>query len=182
MRRKLALAFLAVTALILTGNLVLDLLLPRHTASVFTFRALGQICLMLAVGLSAAVVLSRRFTRDLRRLAGAAGQLRRGELSARVEVRASDEVGELAEAFNLMAATLLDVVREMDHTAGQVADAALVLSSGSRELDQASGEIARTTREIASGADKDDSDEPPLTESGHKAELDAKKKDEKAKE
>jgi methyl-accepting chemotaxis protein len=154
MRRKLALAFLAVTALILTGNLVLDLLLPRHTASVFTFRALGQICLMLAIGLSAAVVLSRRFTRDLRRLAAAAGQLRRGELSARVEIRAADEVGELAESFNLLAATLADVVREMGLTAGEVADTALVLSSGSRELDQASGEIARTTREIASGAEQ----------------------------
>jgi methyl-accepting chemotaxis protein len=153
MRKKLALAFLAVTALILAGDLLLDLVLPRRTTAVLTFRALGQICLMLAVGLSAAVVLSRRFTRDLRRLVTAAGQLRAGDLGARVEIATVDEVGNLAVAFNEMAAHLVTVIREMRHTAGQVADTALVLSSGSRELDQASEEIARTTREIASGTE-----------------------------
>ncbi len=152
MRKKLALAFVAVTTLILAGNLLLDLALPRQTSAVLSFRTLGQICVMLAVGLSAAVILSRTFTRDLRRLVHATAALRAGDLTGRVPVRGRDEVADLGSAINELATALLDVIREMQSTAGQVADAALVLSSGSRELDQATGEIARATRDIAQGA------------------------------
>ena len=108
MRTKLALAFLAVTAFILGGNLFLDLALPRDTSSGFTFRVLGQICLMLAVGLSAAVLLARTFTRDLRHLAAAARGVRSGLLPRRVNIKANDEVGELADAFNDMGAALVE--------------------------------------------------------------------------
>ena len=154
MRTKLALAFLAVTAFILGGNLFLDLALPRDTSSGFTFRVLGQICLMLAVGLSAAVLLARTFTRDLRHLAAAARGVRSGLLPRRVNIKANDEVGELADAFNDMGAALVEALNEMQRSAAQIADAALVQSAGSRELDQATEEIARATRDIARDADQ----------------------------
>ncbi|MFQ5669735.1 MAG: methyl-accepting chemotaxis protein [Acidobacteriota bacterium] len=157
MRKKLGLAFLAVAILVLAGNLLLDLALPRHTASVLTFRALGQICVMLAVALSAAVFLARTFTRDLRHLAGVAAELSRGDLSHAAQAHLAtthDEVGHLAASLRTMAGTLVQVVGEMRQTAGQVADAALVLSSGSRELDHSTGEIARATRNIATGAER----------------------------
>ena len=152
MRKQLTLAFLAVTAITLSGSLTFGLVLPRQTAP--TFRVLGQVCLVLVVGLSAAWVLSRTLSRDIRHLAAAATELRRGDLRARAQVRSRHEVGELAGAFNAMADSLLGVLREMQVTATQVADAASILSNGSRELDRATGEVARSTREIADGAER----------------------------
>jgi methyl-accepting chemotaxis protein len=154
MRTKLALAFLAVTAFILGGNLFLDLALPRDTSSGLTFRVLGQISLMLAVGLSAAVLLARSFTRDLRHLAAAARGVRNGFLPGRVDIHSRDEVGDLADAFNEMSASLVEALNEMQRSAAQIADTALVQSAGSRELDQATEEIARGTRDIARDADQ----------------------------
>ena len=154
MRTKLALAFLAVTAFILGGNLFLDLALPRDTSSGLTFRVLGQISLMLVVGLSAAVLLARSFTRDLRYLAAAARGVRNGYLPPRVNINSRDEVGDLADAFNDMGASLLEALNEMQRSAAQIADTALVQSAGSRELDQATEEIARGTRDIARDADQ----------------------------
>ncbi|MFQ5718083.1 MAG: methyl-accepting chemotaxis protein [Acidobacteriota bacterium] len=152
MRKQLALAFLAVTTSILVGSLALGFLLPGHTSALF--RALGEVCLALAIGLSASVVLSRSLSRDIRRLAAAATELRHGHLGARAEVTSRHEVGELARAFNEMADTLLGNVAEMQSTAQQVAEAATLLTGGSRELDRATGEVARSTREIADGAER----------------------------
>jgi putative nucleotidyltransferase with HDIG domain len=42
-------------------------------------------------------------TRNLRRLLGAASQLEKGDLSARVDIRSHDEIEELADGFNEMA-------------------------------------------------------------------------------
>jgi methyl-accepting chemotaxis protein len=154
MRKKLALAFLAVTALILGGNLALDLALPRDTSSGLTFRMLAQVCLMLAIGLTAALVLARTFTRDLLRLASAAREISRGTLPMSIHINSRDEVGELAQAFNEMGTALRAALCDIQRSAGQMAEAALLQSGGSRELDQATEEIARLSREISRSADQ----------------------------
>ena len=152
MRKQLALAFLAVTAVILSGSLTLDLVLPPRTGA--SFRVLGHVSLLLIVGLSASIVLSRTLSRDIQRLAAAATELRRGDLHSRVRVDSRHEVGELAAAFNDMADTLLEVIGEMQSTGQQVAEAASILSTGSKELNRATEEVARSTRKIASGAER----------------------------
>jgi len=154
MRKKLALAFLAVIALILGGNLALDLALPRDTSSGLTFRMLGQVSLMLAIGLTAALLLARNFTRDLLRLAAAAREMSRGTLPGAVHIKSRDEVGDLARAFNDMGAALRAALCEIQRSAEQMAEAALLQSGGSRELDQGTEEIARLSREISRGADQ----------------------------
>jgi two-component system phosphate regulon sensor histidine kinase PhoR len=59
---------------------------------------------VVALGLGA--LLSRSILRPLGGIAAAASEMARGELAARVKPRPSGEVGELADAFNHMAATL----------------------------------------------------------------------------
>ena len=67
--------------------------------------------LLLAVVLALAVVqlLARGMTAPLREMAAAASRMARGDHDARVAVRTRDEVGELARAFNAMAADLAEV-------------------------------------------------------------------------
>jgi signal transduction histidine kinase len=59
-------------------------------------------------GLFLAAVLVRQITRPLVDLTHASRQITRGDLRVRVPVRSTDEVGELADTFNRMAASLED--------------------------------------------------------------------------
>lgn len=58
------------------------------------------------IGLVLAILLSYSLGRPLRALTHAAAQIRAGNLSQRVEVKGKDEIAQLAETFNQMAATL----------------------------------------------------------------------------
>jgi signal transduction histidine kinase/CheY-like chemotaxis protein len=71
----------------------------------------GGIALLLV--LAFAWLLRRRVVHPLRELARSAQRFGRGELSARVDVGAEGEVGELGAAFNEMAASLEGALREL---------------------------------------------------------------------
>ncbi|WP_426756317.1 methyl-accepting chemotaxis protein [Myxococcus sp. Y35] len=75
----------------------------------------------LLLALAAGMYLSRRVVRPVRELARAARRVARGDLDTRVEVRTSDEVGELSAAFNTMVAGLGEVVRALVDAAGATA-------------------------------------------------------------
>lgn len=64
------------------------------------------------LGLVAVQVLAHGMTAPLREMVAAAGAMRRGDLGRRVRATSHDEVGELARAFNAMAAELADVDRQ----------------------------------------------------------------------
>ena len=64
------------------------------------------VLLVAGAALLAAVVLSRQLVAPLRQLTSAAEAMAGGDLSQRVDVRAGDEVGDLAVAFNRMAGDL----------------------------------------------------------------------------
>ena len=68
---------------------------------------------LLAAGLGLALVqfLARGMTSPLREMAEAATAMARGDYGRRVRATSRDEVGELARAFNAMAAELADVDR-----------------------------------------------------------------------
>ena len=58
------------------------------------------------VGVLLSLLLARQLTNPLRRLAAAAQRIAQGDLSKRVEVASSDEIGNVAESFNEMAESL----------------------------------------------------------------------------
>jgi signal transduction histidine kinase len=93
------LATVAGTAIVLWAGRRLGLpLLVRTSASV-------------VLGLAMVQFLARGMTSPLRDMAAAASAMARGNYSRRVRATSRDEVGELARAFNAMAAELADVDR-----------------------------------------------------------------------
>jgi signal transduction histidine kinase len=88
------------TVLVLRLGARLDLSLP--------VRALAAT----AIGLLFVSFLARGTTSPLREMAAAASAMARGDHSVRVRATSRDEVGELARAFNTMAAQLADVDRQ----------------------------------------------------------------------
>jgi signal transduction histidine kinase len=93
-------ATVAVTAVVLAVGHKAGLSLPVRTA------------LAAAIGLALVQGLARGMTSPLREMAAAASAMARGDYSRRVRASSRDEVGELARAFNTMAAELADVERQ----------------------------------------------------------------------
>lgn len=73
------------------------------------FRVRWTLLLSLAVALAVVQLLARGMTAPLREMAAAASRMARGDHDVRVAVRSRDEVGQLAQAFNAMAADLAAV-------------------------------------------------------------------------
>jgi signal transduction histidine kinase len=88
------------TVLVLRIGARLDLTLPV------------RVLLATGIGLLFVQVLARGTTSPLREMAAAATAMARGDHSVRVRATSRDEVGELARAFNTMAAQLADVDRQ----------------------------------------------------------------------
>jgi signal transduction histidine kinase len=70
-----------------------------------------RVLLAAALGLAMVQFLARGMTSPLREMAAAASAMARGDYDRRVRASSRDEVGELARAFNAMAADLADVER-----------------------------------------------------------------------
>ncbi len=82
----------------------------RHMERTILAWALG----MLALASAAALYFARTLSSPINRLAAASRALAGGDFSARVAVRARNEIGELAHTFNTMAQEIETTVRRLD--------------------------------------------------------------------
>ncbi len=114
------------------GTLVIELSTERVQAALRKARiaALAAGALALVLALACAFVIARYLTRRLRVIARVAGAVTRGELGGRVIDNASDEIGNLARAFNTMVRRLgrerqrLEMaIEHLRHTEHELADA-----------------------------------------------------------
>ena len=108
--------------------------------ALYTYVAAGtSLFLSLLIGL----LLSRSMARPVVELAGIARRVAGGDLSGQgAPVRTSDEVGDLARAFNAMLLAVKDVL-------GSVSSAAQTLAAASEDLTHVSNESAASAKEVA---------------------------------
>jgi methyl-accepting chemotaxis protein len=93
---------------------------------------------------------SRSITSGLKKGVEFAQRLSKGDLSTQINIHQKDEVGELAEALNLMTEKLRDTVAEIKAGAGSIAAASIQMSRTSEELSQSASEQASTLEEVSS--------------------------------
>ena len=148
MRLKLGLAFLVTTFLFMVTGFVFT------PPSVYDFWDLvGYVSSQVLIGLVAAVVLSRYFTKNLLDLAAASAVISEGDLTRKVEVHSQDEVGDVARSFNAMLQNLLTIVTEVRAVSGQIFESAQSLSATAQEMNATTEEISSTMQNIAKGAE-----------------------------
>ncbi|HXU11837.1 MAG TPA: methyl-accepting chemotaxis protein [Candidatus Binatia bacterium] len=148
MRLKLGLAFLVTTFLFMVTGFVFT------PPSVYDFWDLvGYVSSQVLIGLVAAVVLSKYFTKNLLDLAAASAVISQGDLTRKVEVRSQDEVGDVARSFNAMLQNLLTIVTEVRTVSGQIFESAQSLSATAQEMNATTEEISSTMQNIAKGAE-----------------------------
>jgi len=112
---------------------------------------------LLAVGLVAAVLLglvvARVISRPLARCLAVLVDIRRGDLSGRVNVRGRDEIGRLAAALDETAASLADMVGSVGDVAGRVSTSSATLTRVSDELSTSARNAAERADAVSSAAD-----------------------------
>ena len=116
-----------------------------------TMMRLGILCLLLVgVGAAASWIISRRITKPLATLSGAAEALARGDVTRHVDDSGGDEIGQLARTFNYMRDEITSTRTELE---AQVEEA----QSATEELEQANEQLhhAMQTAESANRAKGD---------------------------
>ncbi|MEK7799585.1 MAG: methyl-accepting chemotaxis protein [Acidobacteriota bacterium] len=148
MRLKLGLAFLVTTFLFMVTGFIFT------PPGVYDFWDLvGYVSAQVLIGLAAAMVLSKYFTRNLLDLAAASAVISRGDLTRKIDVLSDDEVGHVARSFNTMLQSLLNIVTEVRSVSAQIFESAQSLSATAQEMNATTEEISSTMQNIAKGAE-----------------------------
>jgi methyl-accepting chemotaxis protein len=122
--------------------------LSRQTTAVVSVL---QVLLVLATGVLG-VLLTRRITRAVGALAEGARTLSGGGLDHRVEAGGNDEFGQLGVAFNQMAASLQQSLREEQEARARTERLLATVAATSERLAAGSSEILAATTQQSSGA------------------------------
>ncbi len=88
----------------------------RISISIFIF--LGLVILVLYVVLG--IILSRRISRPILQLKKATTEISKGNLDVKAKVKSADEIGELADSFNMMTSDLKESKEELEKRINQL--------------------------------------------------------------
>ena len=150
-KKKLYAGFLLVICVTAVVSAVLSYglghLLPQDYSFAITWL------LAIVAGMVLAFIMSKSLTTEIRSLAAAARIVAEGDLTRDVPVNTSDEVGELAAAFNQMVGSLREIAREVKMASTTVNTSAAALSASAEEMNASTEEIAGTVEQMAKGAE-----------------------------
>ncbi|HYL81911.1 MAG TPA: methyl-accepting chemotaxis protein [Candidatus Acidoferrum sp.] len=149
--KKLYAGFLLVILATAVASALLSLVLRRFLPQEYIMIITALLAVL--AGMVLAFVMSRNLTTEIRSLVTTARTVAQGDLTRDVSVNTSDEIGELAGAFNQMVGSLREVVREVKTTSEAITTSAVALSASAEEMNSSTEEIAATVEQIAKGAE-----------------------------
>ncbi|MGY4797762.1 methyl-accepting chemotaxis protein [Lysinibacillus fusiformis] len=106
------------------------------------------------ISLIIAMVVGSLMSRPINGMAKAAKKIAEGDLTAEeIRIKNRDEVGDLALAFNQMAANLKDLITNVRQNTVQVSGSAAELTASADQTIQATEQITSSIQEVASGSE-----------------------------
>jgi methyl-accepting chemotaxis protein len=144
---KLVISYLFIALMATWASLYLPKWLDMGQGLVLVFSV------NILVATIAGTALSFYFTLKIKRLVAATRVISQGDLTRKSEVHANDEIGDLAESFDLMVDNLIQLVGSVQHTSGEIFKAAQNLSATSEEMNASTEEIAANVVNISRGAE-----------------------------
>ncbi|SCY64164.1 methyl-accepting chemotaxis protein [Paenibacillus polysaccharolyticus] len=106
------------------------------------------------IGLAIAIIIGRMISKPVQAVAQAASRIAEGDLTgATLKVRNKDEIGEMAEAFNVMSVNLRSLIHQVNDGAERVAASSEELTASTEQTAIANEQVATTMGEIATGMD-----------------------------
>ncbi|MCA9730796.1 MCP four helix bundle domain-containing protein [candidate division KSB1 bacterium] len=105
-------------------------------------------------GLIAALWIAFNISNGLQKAVAFVKALAQGDLTKTVEIKQKDEIGNLADSMNTMAAKLKNVVDDIQTASDNVASGSQELSSTSEQLSQGTAEQASSAEEVSSSMEQ----------------------------
>ncbi|MFW5759900.1 MAG: HAMP domain-containing methyl-accepting chemotaxis protein [Cyclobacteriaceae bacterium] len=130
------------------ANNAIDLLSTSNTIMI------GGLIFALLLGLTFAYIITRAITIPIAKGVSFAGQIADGDLTARIEVDQTDEIGDLANALKRMVAKLRNIVGEVMTGADNISSASFQMSSTSQQMSQGANEQASSAEEVSSSMEE----------------------------
>lgn len=126
----------------------------EKTANMGQLILIITLALILLLSIIIGIVLSNIIVRPLKRATFMMQDIAEGEgdLTKRLNVKARDEIGELAKWFNKFLDNVREIVTKVGNTSEQVATSAEQLTATSQQSSVTAEEVAQTVNEIAEGA------------------------------
>ncbi len=112
------------------------------------------ISLAVLIGLGVAVFVTRSITQPLALATDAVGKVAKGDLSAKIEVRSTDEVGQICKSLNEMIESLRHVVHEVASASNNVASGSEEMSATAQQLSQGATEQSASAEECTSSMEE----------------------------
>lgn len=107
----------------------------------------------LLIGLGAVYFIIKSVITPIVRLKNQAIAVSEGDLTQDIDVKTTDEIGELGEAFNRMQESLRTIIRNVEEDADVVASSAAQLSASSAQTSDAAEQVAESIQEVAHTAE-----------------------------
>jgi methyl-accepting chemotaxis protein len=108
----------------------------------------------LAAGLGIYVMVARRIAGPLREVVARAEQAAAGDLTARVTVDRTDELGQMGQALNRMLETFHDLMTRVKEATDEAARAARGIATGSEQMSAGAGQQASSIEETTSSLEE----------------------------
>lgn len=109
---------------------------------------LGVLILAVVIG----IVLAYRITKPLIRLSADMDLVKEGDFTTKTQVRSKDEIGALAEDFNVMVDGIRNIISKVSSVSKQVTEASEKLAATAEQTNSSAEEVAKAVSEIAQGA------------------------------
>ena len=122
----------------------------QYTSLMQSMLMIGLLALAAAMFIS--VLLANSIAKPIQNLSKDMERIKEGDFTVRSQIKTKDEVGALAESFNVMAEGLKTLVHQVRQVAIEVTGAAETLAATAEETSASAEEVARTVEEIAKGA------------------------------
>lgn len=100
------------------------------------------------------MIITRSITNPVRLLVDGAGKMAEGDLTVQINTTSKDEIGLLSGAFQNMALSLRDTIREVSETAETVSTAANQLHSAAAQIATGTEEVVAQTQTVATAGEE----------------------------
>lgn len=104
------------------------------------------------VGIAIGVFATLYLIKEINKIKKSLGQVAAGDFTARVNVTAKDEFGELGQDFNFMIDKVSELMKKVQNTSSDLLEASVNISGMSQETKASISEVANAIQEVASGA------------------------------
>lgn len=117
---------------------------------------LKTICLVIFIAILASIalgiIISRKITIPIGKLAVLMGKAAEGDLTVKCEVESKDEIGDLGSSFNSMAEKIRELTNKINDSIGVVSSTVETLTNSTESTSLSIDEVAKTVQQIAEGS------------------------------